>query len=287
MRRRTVCVETSVVSYLTARPTADLLAAAWQKITADWWETRRSRFDLYTSDVTIEEAGRGNPEASARRLAALIGIPVLPIGGRNRAVQDARSGGSASGEGPERCASRRRVGGTWRRLPVDLELPASRQRRGQTGDTKRLHPSRARRPRNLHAAGTHGRLGRCPMKSSRSCGGSRTASRGNMDTTSSASPPVSGAGNRRPAGGSWTCGPGGGAADEARRTNRGPGMTNRPRNRRLVVRRPAARQGARSRPWCGTLRCTESGRVRRLPLGLALTRCGPRLRDVPSGRVRS
>ena len=79
MRRSTVYIETSVVSYLTARPTANLLAAAWRKITADWWETRRNRFDLYTSDVTIEEAGRGDPEASARRLAALTGIPVLPI----------------------------------------------------------------------------------------------------------------------------------------------------------------------------------------------------------------
>jgi hypothetical protein len=34
---------------------------------------------LYTSDVTIEEAGRGNPEAAARRLEALAGIPLLPI----------------------------------------------------------------------------------------------------------------------------------------------------------------------------------------------------------------
>ena len=45
----TVYVETTIVSYLTARPTSDLLAAAWQKTTVDWWETQRSRFDLYTS----------------------------------------------------------------------------------------------------------------------------------------------------------------------------------------------------------------------------------------------
>ena len=79
MPRKTVYIETSVVSYLTARPTADLLAAAWQKITVDWWETRRNRFALHTSDVAIEEAGRGDPEARGRRLAALSGIPILPI----------------------------------------------------------------------------------------------------------------------------------------------------------------------------------------------------------------
>ena len=76
--KKTIYIETSVVSFLTARPTGDLLAAAWQKITVDWWDMQRNRFDLYTSDVTVEEAGRGNPEAGALRLGALSGIPILP-----------------------------------------------------------------------------------------------------------------------------------------------------------------------------------------------------------------
>ena len=76
---KTVYIETSIVSYLTARPTSDLLAAAWQKTTVDWWDTRRSRFRLYTSRVVMEEAGRGNAEAAARRLEALAGIPLLAI----------------------------------------------------------------------------------------------------------------------------------------------------------------------------------------------------------------
>ena len=79
MEKKTVYIETSIVSYLTARPTSDLLAAAWQKITLDWWETQRKRFNLYTSDVAVEEAGKGNREAAARRLEALSGIPILPI----------------------------------------------------------------------------------------------------------------------------------------------------------------------------------------------------------------
>ena len=79
MDKPTVYVETSVVSYLTARPTADLLAAAWQKVMLDWWETRSSRFNLYTSEVTVQEAGTGNPKARATRLAALADIPLLPL----------------------------------------------------------------------------------------------------------------------------------------------------------------------------------------------------------------
>ena len=66
MPRKTVCIETSVVSCLTARPTADPRAAARQMDTADWWATRRGRFDLRTSGVAIDEAGKGGPEAAAR-----------------------------------------------------------------------------------------------------------------------------------------------------------------------------------------------------------------------------
>lgn len=77
--KKSVYIETSVVSYLTAHPTNDLLAAAWQKTTVDWWETQRNRFCLYTSSVVVEEARRGNPEAASRRIIALSGIPALAI----------------------------------------------------------------------------------------------------------------------------------------------------------------------------------------------------------------
>jgi len=63
MEKKTVYIETSIVSYLTARPTSDLLAAAWQKMTIDWWDAQRGRFSLYTSGLVAEEAGRGNPHA--------------------------------------------------------------------------------------------------------------------------------------------------------------------------------------------------------------------------------
>ena len=75
----TVYVETTIVSYLTARPTSDLLAAAWQKTTVDWWETQRSRFDFYTSDVALEEAHRGDPKPQGNVLKHISGIPVLEI----------------------------------------------------------------------------------------------------------------------------------------------------------------------------------------------------------------
>jgi predicted nucleic acid-binding protein len=74
-----VYIETSIISYLTARPSNNLIAAAWQKETVDWWETQRARFDLYISEVVIEEAGRGDESAASRRLEALEDIEVLQL----------------------------------------------------------------------------------------------------------------------------------------------------------------------------------------------------------------
>ena len=92
---KTVYVETSVVSYLTARATRNLLAAAWQTATAEWWDTHRPRFELCTSALTIEEAGRGHEEAAARRLDALGGIAMLPITETVAALSDALIRGRA------------------------------------------------------------------------------------------------------------------------------------------------------------------------------------------------
>ncbi len=81
MGNKTVYLETSIISYLTARPSRDLLAAALQKVTINWWDVQRGRFDIYTSDLVIEEARRGDASAVTWRLKALPGIPVLEITG--------------------------------------------------------------------------------------------------------------------------------------------------------------------------------------------------------------
>ena len=75
-----VYIETTIVSYLVASPTQDIIQSAYQQITRQWWE-RRDRFDLYVSRAVVAEARRGNPDAAVRRVAALRGIPRL-AGGR-------------------------------------------------------------------------------------------------------------------------------------------------------------------------------------------------------------
>jgi hypothetical protein len=74
--RSKVYLETSVISYLTAWPSRDLVKAAHQQITQEWWRTR-TRFDLYASQVVLSEASSGDPEAARLRLESLSGVPIL------------------------------------------------------------------------------------------------------------------------------------------------------------------------------------------------------------------
>ena len=74
-----VYLETTIVSYLVASSTHDIIQAAHQQVTREWW-TRRERFDLFVSRPVLTEAGWGDATAAARRLETLASIPVLSIG---------------------------------------------------------------------------------------------------------------------------------------------------------------------------------------------------------------
>jgi hypothetical protein len=75
-----VYVETTIVSYLTARPSRDIVLAAHQQLTNEWWE-RRDRFDLFVSQAVITEASMGDADAARRRLLAIRSMPVLAVSG--------------------------------------------------------------------------------------------------------------------------------------------------------------------------------------------------------------
>jgi predicted nucleic acid-binding protein len=56
-----------------------LVIAAHLELTRQWWDARSSLFDLFVSELVREEASRGEPEASAKRMALLEGIPILQM----------------------------------------------------------------------------------------------------------------------------------------------------------------------------------------------------------------
>jgi len=74
-------LETTIPSYLVGWPSRDLLVAAHQQITREWWELRRARFELYASELVLTEARAGDAQLASRRLDLLAGIPLLPVTG--------------------------------------------------------------------------------------------------------------------------------------------------------------------------------------------------------------
>jgi hypothetical protein len=75
-----IYIEPSIVSYLAARPNRDLISAARQQITHDWWENRRADYSLFASSLVVDESSAGNAEAAARRLYFLSGVSLVEIG---------------------------------------------------------------------------------------------------------------------------------------------------------------------------------------------------------------
>jgi hypothetical protein len=74
-----VYIETSFVSLLVARPSRDLITAANQQVTRDWWQLQRTHFVCLTSAEVLREASRGDPEEVRKRLEILNELPVLPL----------------------------------------------------------------------------------------------------------------------------------------------------------------------------------------------------------------
>ena len=74
-----VYLETTVISYLAASPSRDIVVAAHQQLTREWWE-RRDRFELVVSQAVVDEVSRGDTAVAARRLALLAQIPLLDLG---------------------------------------------------------------------------------------------------------------------------------------------------------------------------------------------------------------
>ena len=72
-----VYIETSIVSYLTARPARDIVIAGRQQATRDWWENAPTRFELVISQLVREEAAVGDPAAARARLDVLAPLAAL------------------------------------------------------------------------------------------------------------------------------------------------------------------------------------------------------------------
>lgn len=79
MDKPSVYIETSIVSYLAARPSRDPLTLRNQQLTHEWWNTQRERYALFTSKLVVDEAAGGDPAMALLRLSLLSGIQLLEV----------------------------------------------------------------------------------------------------------------------------------------------------------------------------------------------------------------
>ena len=77
--RPVVYLETTVVSYLAAKPSRDVVIAGHQQSTQEWWDQKRSGFRLIASQLVVQEAGKGDALAARHRLGILKELELLEI----------------------------------------------------------------------------------------------------------------------------------------------------------------------------------------------------------------
>ena len=81
-----VYIESSVISYLTARPSRDIVTAARQAITLDWWHNQRHKYDVYISALVEKEISAGDPIAAKQRMQEILSIPSVAISSEAQAI---------------------------------------------------------------------------------------------------------------------------------------------------------------------------------------------------------
>ncbi len=86
--KQVVYIESSVVSYLTARVSADPIKSAWQTVTTQWWDTGLSQVTACISPYVIEEVSAGDPEAAKQRIDVIRNLNLLDTNDEIEALAD-------------------------------------------------------------------------------------------------------------------------------------------------------------------------------------------------------
>ncbi len=72
-------METTIPSYLTSRPSRDLIIAGHQQVTKEWWEKRRGAFEIFISQLVVDEVSAGDPGAARERVLIVKEFDMLDI----------------------------------------------------------------------------------------------------------------------------------------------------------------------------------------------------------------
>ena len=77
--KSTIYLETTIPSFLTARPSNNLIVAGKQEVTRQWWERRKEKYQLFLSQYVLDEASSGDTDAAKKRMEMLEGIDLLSV----------------------------------------------------------------------------------------------------------------------------------------------------------------------------------------------------------------
>jgi len=78
-----VYIETTVVSYLTSRPSPNLTISSRQWMTREWWNNYANRFELVISSLVLREISQGDSETAQKRRELVNAIRVLEVSGES------------------------------------------------------------------------------------------------------------------------------------------------------------------------------------------------------------
>ena len=156
-----VYLETTFISYLVARPSRDLIVAAHQQATQEWWTHRRGAFVCSVSQVVIDEASAGDASEAQKRLAIIGTLPALEVTEDAESLTQAIMAAGMLPQHAVRDAAHIAVGSSRDRLPADLELQALGKRPNRAENSSGLSESETTDAGNLHARRTHGSVASC------------------------------------------------------------------------------------------------------------------------------
>jgi predicted nucleic acid-binding protein len=79
MNKPSIYVETSIISYIVARPSRDIVTAARQTLTEEWWQENISKYKIHISTLVLDEASKGNRKLANKRLELIENFPILDV----------------------------------------------------------------------------------------------------------------------------------------------------------------------------------------------------------------
>ncbi len=87
MKKHKIYIETSVVSYYVAERSENIRIAGHQLSTIDMWK-QLSKFDVYISDIVLDEISKGSEEQSLTRLNTVEGFNILDLDKKAKDLSD-------------------------------------------------------------------------------------------------------------------------------------------------------------------------------------------------------